>query len=99
MSSLRRYELEGRTHPALYWALGAYAGEDLDYPLVLQLQNQVVKILMKLGTRLANGDEEAVKRAVLREPHVRRGVSVVLEGIAKYGITVPQKLPSPFLIV
>lgn len=54
---------------------------------------------MKLGITLANGDEEEVKKAVLKDPHIRRGICVVLEGIAKYGITVPQRLPSPFLIV
>ena len=58
-----------------------------------------VKLLMKMGVKLAMGNEESVKKAVLQDPHVRRGICVVLEGIAKYGITVPQRLPSPFLIV
>ncbi|MGA9099556.1 MAG: radical SAM protein [Methanotrichaceae archaeon] len=97
--SLTPYEINGRNYPALYWALGAYAGEKLDYPLSLWLPIQIVSTLMKLGITLANGNEEQVKEAVLRDPHIRRGICLVLEGIAKYGITVPQRLPSPFLIV
>ncbi len=94
-----RYEINNRSYPALYWALGAYAGERLDYPLALWPTTQIVGMLMKLGIMLANGDEEEVKKAVLTDPHIRRGICVVLEGIARYGITVPQRLPSPFLIV
>ncbi len=97
--SLAPYVINGRKYPALYWALGAYAGEKLNYPSSLWLPTQIVSMLMKLGIMLANGDEEEVKKAVLRDPHIRRGICVVLEGIAKYGITVPQRLPSPFLIV
>jgi radical SAM protein with 4Fe4S-binding SPASM domain len=97
--SLTPHKINGRNYPALYWALGAYAGERLDYPPSLWLLTQIVSTLMKLGIMLAKGDEEEVKKAVLREPHVRRGICVVLEGIARYGITVPQRLPSPFLIV
>ena len=98
-NSLRRYEIDDKTYSALYWSLGAYAGEKFDYPLSLRLQSQIIALLMRLGIVLANGDEEAVKEAVLRDRHVRRGICVVLEGIARYGITVPQRLPSPFLMV
>ena len=41
--------------------------------------------------------EEA--RRALRDPAVRRGISLVFEGLAIYGVTVPQRLPSPFLVV
>ena len=57
--SLTPYEINGRNYPALYWALGAYAGEKLDYPLSLWLPIQIVSTLMKLGITLANGNEEA----------------------------------------
>jgi radical SAM protein with 4Fe4S-binding SPASM domain len=97
--SLTPHRINGRSYPALYWALGAYAGERQDYPPSLWLPTQIVSTLMKLGIMLAKGDEEVVKEAVLREPHIRRGICVVLEGIARYGVTIPQRLPSPFLIV
>ncbi len=43
-------------------------------------------------------DEELLKRG-LKDPYYRRGVANVVAGIAKYGITVPQKLYAPFLVV
>ncbi|WP_297069906.1 radical SAM/SPASM domain-containing protein [Thermococcus sp.] len=97
--SLKKYEINGRELPALYWALSVYAGESLNEPLMIRFQADIIKVLLKLGIRIAHGDEEAVKEALLRDPHIRRGIWVVLEGIARYGVTVPQKLPSPFLIV
>ncbi len=96
---LKRYEVNGRDLPALYWALSVYAGESLNEPMMIRFQAETLKLLLKLGIKLAHGDEEAVKEALLRDPHIRRGIWVVLEGIAKYGITVPQKLAGPFLVV
>ena len=96
---LKRYEINGRELPALYWALSVYAGESLNAPMMIRFQAETLKLLLKLGIKLAKGDEEAVKEALLRDPHIRRGIWVVLEGIAKYGVTVPQRLAGPFLIV
>ncbi len=97
--SLKKYEIDGRELPALYWALSIYAGESLECPLMIRFQADIIKLLLKLGIKVARGDEEAVKEALLRDPHIRRGIWVVLEGIAKYGVTVPQRLAGPFLIV
>ncbi|NJF26047.1 radical SAM/SPASM domain-containing protein [Thermococcus sp. Bubb.Bath] len=97
--TLKKYNINGRELPALYWALSVYAGESLNEPMMIRFQADVLKVLLKLGIKLAHGDEEAVKEALLRDPHIRRGIWVVLEGIAKYGVTVPQRLAGPFLIV
>jgi len=97
--TLKKYEINGRELPALYWALSIYAGESINAPMMVRFQADVIKLLLKLGIKLAHGDEEAVKEALLRDPHIRRGIWVVLEGIAKYGVTVPQRLAGPFLIV
>ncbi len=97
--SLKKYEINGRDLPALYWALSLYAGESIKCPLMVRFQAETIKLLLKLGIKVARGNEEAVKEALLRDPHIRRGIWVVLEGIAKYGITVPQRLAGPFLIV
>ncbi|AAL80771.1 radical SAM/SPASM domain-containing protein [Pyrococcus furiosus DSM 3638] len=96
---LKKYEINGRELPALYWALSVYAGESINCPLMIRFQADILKLLLKLGIKLARGDEKAVKEALLKDPHIRRGIWVVLEGIAKYGVTVPQKLAGPFLIV
>lgn len=97
--SLKKYEINGRELPGLYWALSIYAGESINAPMMVRFQADTIKLLLKLGIKLAQGDEEAVKEALLRDPHIRRGIWVVLEGIAKYGVTVPQRLAGPFLIV
>ncbi|WP_324736420.1 radical SAM protein [Thermococcus sp. SY098] len=97
--ALKKYEIEGRELPALYWALSIYAGESINCPLMIRFQAEIIKTLLKLGIKIAKGDEEAVKEALLRDPHIRRGIWVVLEGIARYGITAPQRLAGPFLIV
>ena len=97
--TLKKYYINGRELPALYWALSIYAGESINAPMMVRFQADTIKLLLKLGIKLAHGDEEAVKEALLRDPHIRRGIWVVLEGIAKYGVTVPQRLAGPFLIV
>jgi len=97
--SLKKYKINDRELPTLYWALSIYAGESIKCPLMVRFQAETIKLLLKLGIKAARGDEEAVKEALLRDPHIRRGIWVVLEGIAKYGVTVPQKLAGPFLIV
>ncbi|ASJ17128.1 radical SAM/SPASM domain-containing protein [Thermococcus chitonophagus] len=97
--SLKKYKINNRELPALYWALSIYAGKVINAPMVIRFQAETLKVLLKLGIKLARGDEEVVKEALLKYPHIRRGIWVVLEGIAKYGITVPQRLAGPFLIV
>jgi len=97
--SLKKYKIDGRELPGLYRALSIYAGESIKCPFMVRFQAEIIKLLLKLGIKAARGDEEVVKEALLRDPHIRRGIWVVLEGIAKYGVTVPQKLAGPFLIV
>ena len=96
---LRRYKIDGRELPAIYWALSIYAGESISCPVTLRFMAGILGKLLDLGIKIAHGDKEEVKKALLKDPHIRRGIWVVLEGIAKHGITVPQKLSSPFLIV
>ncbi len=98
-SLLKKYEINGRTLPAIYWALSIYAGETISCPLTLRFQAALLGKLLEIGVKIAHGDIEEVKETLLREPRVRRGIWVVLEGIARYGVTVPQKLAAPFLIV
>ncbi|MCX8142464.1 MAG: radical SAM protein [Candidatus Nezhaarchaeota archaeon] len=55
-------------------------------------------MLMMSMMRLAHIDFNSFKNYA-KIPSVRRGLALVLKGIAKYGITRPQKLPAPFLVV
>ncbi|HIC99049.1 MAG TPA: radical SAM protein [Pyrodictiaceae archaeon] len=57
-----------------------------------------LKNLTKAFITLANLDYSVVEEA-LKDPAIRRGLALVIRGLARYGVTVPQKLPAPFLIV
>lgn len=54
--------------------------------------------LIKVFVALTNSDYSVVEEA-LKDPAVRRGLALVIRGLARYGVTVPQRLPAPFLIV
>ena len=58
----------------------------------------MLDLLIKAGVKLLRGDESEAAKA-LRDRAVRRGATLVLEGLGLYGVTVPQKLPAPFLVV
>ncbi|MEM4576377.1 MAG: radical SAM protein [Candidatus Nezhaarchaeales archaeon] len=79
-------------------ALNYVVGE-ASIPLSLcKVEGWALKSLISIMTRMMHVDFE-VFRNYAKDPSVRRGLTLVLKGIAKYGITVPQKLPAPFLIV
>ena len=84
--------------PIIYKALGAYAGVDKAGCAVSRFASLIIKGMIKAFMLLSNGDEKGAIKA-LRDPAIRRGITVVFEGLALYGVTVPQKLPAPFQIV
>ncbi len=79
-------------------ALAAYTGAKMLCPLSARFGIDLIKTLIKLGVAIMGGRDDEVKEA-FRDPAIRRGVATVLKGIALYGVTVPQKLPAPFMIV
>ncbi len=95
-----RYINEGEEirAPLLIHALAAYTGTGILCPLYARFSMDLVRVLIRLGVAIMGGRDDEVKEA-LRDPAVRRGVATVLNGIALYGVTVPQKLPAPFMIV
>lgn len=84
--------------PILYHVLSLYAGEHVACNVNTRFLSFLIEGLLKLGFLVLRGKEEEAKNA-LRDPALRRGVTLVLKGLAYYGVTVPQKLPAPFLIV
>ena len=58
----------------------------------------VSKIFLDLAVKSLHLGEEEIKEG-LRDPAVRRGSELVFRSLLKYGVTVPQKLVAPFLIV
>jgi len=93
-----KYDGEIVRKPLVYLALTSLSGERLHCSLYSHFVMELINGIMKFGVEFLRGNMEEVKEA-LKDPAIRRGISLVFEGIAKYGVTVPQKLPSPFLIV
>ncbi len=97
LKSMLRKTPDGR--PLLDRALARYADlEKGPMQLTCRMHSFILELLLKLGMLIVKGNEEEAKE-VLRDPPVRRGIELVLRGIAEYGITVPQEMPAPFLIV
>ncbi|BBE42299.1 radical SAM/SPASM domain-containing protein [Conexivisphaera calida] len=97
LKSMMKVEPDGRTY--LDKALAAYAGADTGpMSLSCSFQSFMLDLILKMGIAITHADDAGV-REMLRDPPVRRGIELVLKGIADYGITVPQEMPAPFLVV
>ncbi len=81
-----------------YFALASYAGEEVICPNGKKVIASVIDLIIKLSAKMFKVDEKEVIEA-FKDPAVRRGIALVLEGLGRYGVTVPQRLPAPFLIV
>ncbi len=94
-----RYDGKNVRAPIIYHALSAYAGEPItSCPVKARFIGFLINNIINLGVKLLKGKEEEVVEA-LKDPAVRRGITLVLKGLGLYGVTVPQQLPAPFLIV
>ncbi len=82
----------------IYHALTMMAGIRVKCPLTTRFTLTLIDSIIKIGIKLLNGNEEEVVE-VLKDPALRRGVTLVMKGLGLYGVTVPQKMPAPFLIV
>jgi len=66
--------------------------------LTCSLFTDILNIILRLGSTTFGIDKETV-RSSLKTPYVRKGLVNVLEGIGRYGVTRPQRLAAPFLVV
>ncbi len=92
--------INGRTteRSAIYYALSMLAGEHVVCPITARFSAFLVNSIIRAGVRMLGGREEDLVGA-LRDPALRRGIELVMKGLGLYGVTVPQKMPAPFLIV
>ena len=94
-----KYDGDGtKRYTLLYHVLSQLAGEQVSCPLTARFASALMRATIRLGVWLLKGDMEKAREA-LRDPAVRRGIALVFKGLALYGVTVPQKMPAPFLIV
>ncbi|ACB06850.1 radical SAM/SPASM domain-containing protein [Candidatus Korarchaeum cryptofilum] len=78
--------------------LSIYAGlEDPSSAKERVLSEMISYILSKSADKF--GFDESVLKERLKDPYMRRGIANILLGIAYYGITRPQRLYSPFMVV
>jgi radical SAM protein with 4Fe4S-binding SPASM domain len=85
--------------PLIYFILGQFAGEEIKgCPLSARFLSWLIRGLLRIGIKALKGDVDEVRKS-LKDPALRRGVATVLKGLGLYGVTVPQKMPAPFLIV
>lgn len=90
---------EAKEAPLIYHALSKFVGENItECPISARFLIPVIDNIIKIGIKVLNGDIEATKKGI-SDPAIRRGVALVMKGIGLYGVTVPQKMPAPFLIV
>jgi radical SAM protein with 4Fe4S-binding SPASM domain len=67
-------------------------------PLGARFLIDLVDMTIKIGVILFGGDDREVIQA-FKDPAIRRGVDSVLRSIATYGVTTPQNLLAPFMVV
>ncbi|PMP90191.1 MAG: radical SAM/SPASM domain-containing protein [Caldisphaera sp.] len=85
--------------PLIYHALSYFVGEGIsECPITARFLIPTISQIIKIGILMLNGDVDAARKGI-SDPAIRRGVSLVMKGIGFYGVTVPQKMPAPFLIV
>lgn len=88
-----------REAPLIYHALSRFVGEQIvECPLYARFLIPLIDYTIEVGIKALHGDVESAKKSI-SDPAIRRGVSLVMKGLGLYGVTVPQKMPAPFLIV
>ncbi len=79
-------------------ALAIFAGQDIPHTISCHVYSLMVSSILRISGATFNVDFERL-RSYFKDPIVRRGVTSVLSGIGRYGVTKPQYLDAPFLIV
>ncbi len=87
-----------RSVSVAYAALALLTGDKKYSCLLARFYSVVLDLSLGACARWLGGRPEDVRQAVA-DPAVRRGLALVLEGLARYGVTIPQRLPAPFLVV
>jgi len=82
----------------VYHALSKYSGMNVQCPLGARFLIDLVDMTIKISVILLRGDDREVIQA-FKDPAIRRGVDSVLRSIATYGVTTPQNLLAPFMVV
>ncbi len=75
-----------------------YAGVEKPKGVRERLHAKIVGDALEKGAAKFGADPQAI-REFLKDPYMRKGFAVVIRSIAEYGITRPQRLIAPFMVV
>ena len=75
-----------------------YAGVEKPKGVRERLHAKIVGEAIEKGAEKFGASPDAIKK-VLKDPYMRKGFAVIIRSIAEYGITRPQKLIAPFMVV
>ena len=79
-------------------AIAIYAGTERNTCVRCQFHSFLLGTALKYGARKLDIDEQEMIE-YFKDRSVQRGLANVIRGIAEYGITKPQRLHAPFLVV
>ncbi len=79
-------------------ALAIYAGVEEPRGIRERARAKTVAAAIERAASMFNASPEQIK-GFLKDPYMRKGFSSIIRGIAEYGITKPQKLYAPFMVV
>ncbi len=79
-------------------AINQYLGKKVNACWKCKIAGKIVSYAIRNGGKIFGVSEKEIKEG-LKENVFKKGLINVLEGIAEYGITKPQKVAAPFLIV
>ncbi len=79
-------------------ALAKYAGVDAKTCLSCRVYSSVIGSIIDIGRVLFHTSKHKMQNS-LKDQTTRRGLASIVRGIAEHGITQPQQLGAPFLVV
>ena len=97
-SMLKFIAKEDKCGNRLSIAIDYYLGEPVDACWKCRLAGRIVKTTLGAGEGAFNIRDEDVRNALSQLPF-KKGMVNVLQGIARYGVTMPQKVYAPILVV
>lgn len=86
------------TGDALEKALSVFAGTEPDKTIRCRFHSFLLGTVLKYGARKLDVDEDDMIE-YFEDRSVQRGIANLIRGIAEYGVTKPQNLHAPFLVV
>ena len=98
-STFARFIMKKLSQPkSISKSLAIYAGVEEAEGVKEKVHAKVVATAIEKGAAALGVEPPAIKN-FLKDPYMRKGFSVIIRGIAEYGITKPQRLSAPFLVV